>query len=1444
MVLLLAWLWAGHSQAQNYQVPTSGTASVATCAGTIYDDGGAAGNYAANADGMTVLRPATTGNRVRLVFTAFDTESYYDRLTIYDGVDASAPILGVYDGVSGPGTVLATNSSGALTLRFVSDGIGNYAGFAATISCVPMAPLPDLALQGASANPQSVAAGNAVSTNVTILNSSVSPVNSSDIGYYLSTNNTLDASDVLLNSLGGGPLGGGGGSTRFSNVTIPGGTANGNYFLLFVADYQALVNEANEQNNVAAVPLTVVPPGADLVIQFPSVNPGTTTAGGLINLSSQITNQGTTLASSSNIGYYLSTNTTLDASDVLLTTTLGGQLMPPFGQSRYATATVPAGTAVGTYYVLFVADYQNQVAEVNEQNNVASQLLTVTSPSVDLVVQTSSAPTTTTAGASLSANAYVLNQGNTIAANSSLGVYFSTNSTLDAADQLLFVSPGGSMSPGFSQYRSGVGTVPTGLAPGTYYLLFVADPQNLVVETNETNNVQTRTIAVVTPAVDLTVSQLYVSPSTTTAGGTVSVQAYVYNQGNAAATPSQLGYYLSANTTLDANDVLVGQTNIGSLTAGNYWLASGQAVIPTGTAPGAYYMLFAADHANQISESNEQNNVGWYYVTVVTPTVDLTISQPYVTPSTTVAGGTVSAQAYVYNQGNAPAGASQLGYYLSRNTTLDASDVPVGQASVQALNGSGYWMTNAQVTIPTGTAPGAYYMLFAADNQNAVSESNEQNNVGWYYVTVVTPSVDLAISQPGLSTNTSAAGNTLNVYAYVLNQGNTPSPASSLGYFLSTNTTLDAGDVALGQLSVPGISANYYHYATSTVQIPAGTPAGAYFVLFVADGNNQVSETNESNNVAWQPLQLVAPGIDLVVQQWGLARTSVPAGGALSGGTYIVNLGTTTAASSPVGFYLSTNATLDAADVLLTNATGGSLGAGQSSLRSTTFTVPVGTTPGAYFVLFVADPQNAVAETNENNNVGNSPLTVTGPFNGTVVPFNSTASLTSCGTTVYDHGGTSDYADYANGSLTITPGTAGARVRITLTAFSTESGYDYLRIYDGPSTSSPLLGSYTGYAATGTSHTATNAAGVLTIQFTSDGSVVSSGFEATVSCVGGGGGTGAADLLVQQPSASPLTVSAGSPMGVGATIRNQGTADAANSNVGYFLSTNTTLDAGDVQIGTSSGGMLAAGASATRTGSFAVPAATPAGVYRLLVVADPQNAVAESDEQNNVLVYASSITVTAAGTDLAVSNLTVLPSPAVAGGSIAVTCFHENAGTASAAAHSVGVYLSADNVFSANDVVLATSSAAAMAPSFGMTRVLTGVQIPLGTTPGNYFVLFVADPQNAVTEANEQNNVASRALRVDPALAVREQAGGYAVNLLPNPTATGAFEVRFDGMGVTAPVELTLLNSLGQEVRRQSLSLRGASARAVFSTQQLSHGVYTLRITGKNLNVTRRVVVE
>lgn len=105
----------------------------------------------------------------------------------------------------------------------------------------------------------------------------------------------------------------------------------------------------------------------------------------------------------------------------------------------------------------------------------------------------------------------------------------------------------------------------------------------------------------------------------------------------------------------------------------------------------------------------------------------------------------------------------------------------------------------------------------------------------------------------------------------------------------------------------------------------------------------------------------------------------------------------------------------------------------------------------------------------------------------------------TCSGNFYDEGGPSyNYPASTNRTMTFY-GENGNRISINFTSFYTESGWDVMSVYDGPSSAYPLLGQYSGSATPGT---LTSTGNCLTINFYCDGSNSYSGWAASISCAG------------------------------------------------------------------------------------------------------------------------------------------------------------------------------------------------------------------------------------------------------------------------------------------------------------------------------------------------------
>ncbi|MFT6254339.1 MAG: MSHA biogenesis protein MshQ [Granulosicoccus sp.] len=97
--------------------------------GVLYDSGGSASNYSNNENCSFLIQPVDQRD-ITLSFTAFNYESSFDYIYVYDGTDTSAPLLGSFTGTIIPSDLTAT--SGAMYIVHSTDFSVRRSGFSAS----------------------------------------------------------------------------------------------------------------------------------------------------------------------------------------------------------------------------------------------------------------------------------------------------------------------------------------------------------------------------------------------------------------------------------------------------------------------------------------------------------------------------------------------------------------------------------------------------------------------------------------------------------------------------------------------------------------------------------------------------------------------------------------------------------------------------------------------------------------------------------------------------------------------------------------------------------------------------------------------------------------------------------------------------------------------------------------------------------------------------------------------------------------------------------------------------------------------------------------------------------------------------------------------------------------------------------------------------------------
>ncbi len=246
------------------------------------------------------------------------------------------------------------------------------------------------------------------------------------------------------------------------------------------------------------------------------------------------------------------------------------------------------------------------------------------------------------------------------------------------------------------------------------------------------------------------------------------------------------------------------------------------------------------------------------------------------------------------------------------------------------------------------------------------------------------------------------------------------------------------------------------------------------------------------------------------------------------------------------------------------------------------------------------------------------------------------------------------------------------------------------------------------------------------------------------------------DLIVTDVTA-PAVVEAGKTAHIEWTDLNQG--DAPTTGSGWYdwiaLSVNTTFgDSDDVLIYSSFwySGTLDAGGSVNRSIDVTIPTSA-VGYWYVLVKADYYNYIYEREnENNNVGVSATQMSVVVATEDLSPLSFTA-PDSALFGETIDVSWTVGNIGTGPTISNWYDrVWLSRDETpGNADDVNLRdiySSDITPLASGAQYSRSVEDIRLPLSPSwnPGSYYLIIQTDTYNYEPETNESNNTMVRTI--------------------------------------------------------------------------------------------------
>jgi len=476
---------------------------------------------------------------------------------------------------------------------------------------------------------------------------------------------------------------------------------------------------------------------ADLTIEITGVSPSSVAAGSSVTINYRVSNIGTSTAGSNGAKFYLSSNTSLGSDTYLSPSTSVGSLCANCSATGSITRTIPSGTLSGTWYIIGLADAFDAIAESNENNNTGYRSFTVSGSggSPDLIVQSPGvSDSSLTPGEEFIVSATVRNQGTASSNSTTLRYYRSTNSTISGNDIEIATGYVSSLSSGSTSPASSSVTAPSN--QGTYWIGACVDAVAGEISTSNNCSDGVQISVSQTGSPDLIVENPSVSDATLTPGQSFTAGGTVRNQGNLNSDSTTLRYFQSTDLHITTSDSQIGTDSVSSLSPGSISPESDSVNAPSST--GTYWIGACVDSV--FGESNASNNCssGVQITVAAASAPDLTIEVTSL-PNTATPGQSISIGYRVSNIGNLNAGSHAFKVYLSLDASLDGGDTYLTPSvSVGALPAGGSSSGNVSKTLPV-VANGTWYIIGEADAFDAISESNEGNNLGSRSFTISTP---------------------------------------------------------------------------------------------------------------------------------------------------------------------------------------------------------------------------------------------------------------------------------------------------------------------------------------------------------------------------------------------------------------------------------------------------------------------------------------------------------------------------------------------------------------------------------------------------------------------------------------------------------------------------------------------------------------------------------
>lgn len=391
--------------------------------------------------------------------------------------------------------------------------------------------------------------------------------------------------------------------------------------------------------------------------------------------------------------------------------------------------------------------------------------------------------------------------------------------------------------------------------------------------------------------IDLSVAEMRLEQPTAAWGGSVDLTTTIRNTGTSASGPYEIGWYLISSSggegqmtplMLESGESVLTVDDLAASTVSDPFrirLKLPASMPPT--ADGDTWSITArVDPRNLKVESNEANNGASGSPFLDTDSLEVGFAGVNLIGSRVSSlenelrwGDSFSLSVDITNTGVLPSGAFDVQWYLSADPNGSAEDVllPLIDGSTRVrvgeiLAGESLGASTVQLALPSrrpaALAAGELWVIMKVDAANEIAEANEtdnfahsEENAGWMYLPLLQPDLRVDV----FPTNTSVAwGDSVSVYTTVTNDGNGPSPPSSVSWYLTDDPTgqshlipllpIEAGVERFAALEAYNGSETHDFNIQLPDEKPTSLAGNRFWIVALVDGLGEIDEADEANN--------------------------------------------------------------------------------------------------------------------------------------------------------------------------------------------------------------------------------------------------------------------------------------------------------------------------------------------------------------------------------------------------------------------------------------------------------------------------------------------------------------------------------------------------------------------------------------------------------------------